>query len=193
MDEGEVARDARAVATHLHARGARRGDVVLTLLGNRPEWVLTMIACFRQGFVALPCTEQLRAKGLRLRLDVAQPRIVVADERNADALCAAGWDGPTVRAPRSDLPEQDAPPPPELAPEDPCLITFTSRTAGDVIISAGYRIAPFEVESALTGHARELRDHVKAETAPYKYPRIVDFATELPRTPSGKVGRAALR
>jgi acyl-coenzyme A synthetase/AMP-(fatty) acid ligase len=41
--------------------------------------------------------------------------------------------------------------------------------------------------------ARELQDHVKAETAPYKYPRIVDFAVELPRTPSGKVQRARLR
>jgi acetyl-CoA synthetase len=41
--------------------------------------------------------------------------------------------------------------------------------------------------------ARELQEHVKAETAPYKYPRIVEFAAELPRTPSGKVRRAALR
>jgi acyl-coenzyme A synthetase/AMP-(fatty) acid ligase len=41
--------------------------------------------------------------------------------------------------------------------------------------------------------AHELQEHVKAETAPYKYPRIVDFAAELPKTPSGKVRRAALR
>ena len=41
--------------------------------------------------------------------------------------------------------------------------------------------------------ARELQEHVKAETAPYKYPRVVDFAAELPRTPSGKIRRAALR
>jgi acetyl-CoA synthetase len=38
-----------------------------------------------------------------------------------------------------------------------------------------------------------LQDHVKAQTAPYKYPRIVDFAADLPRTASGKVRRAALR
>jgi len=43
------------------------------------------------------------------------------------------------------------------------------------------------------GLARELQDHAKAATAPYKYPRIVDFATELPKTASGKVRRAALR
>jgi acetyl-CoA synthetase len=99
----------------------------------------------------------------------------------------------------------------------------------DVIISAGYRIGPFEVESALVSHgavaeaavvgaadeergavvravvvlrdgfspsdqlAVELQEHVKRETAPYKYPRIVDFAAELPKTASGKVRRALLR
>ena len=101
--------------------------------------------------------------------------------------------------------------------------------ADDVIISAGYRIGPFEVESALVSHpavaeaaavaapdpergavvravvvlrdphdasdalARELQDHVKAQTAPYKYPRIVDFADSLPKTRSGKIRRKLLR
>ena len=37
----------------------------MTLIGNRPEWVLTMVACFRIGAVALACNEQLRAKDLR--------------------------------------------------------------------------------------------------------------------------------
>jgi acetyl-CoA synthetase len=41
--------------------------------------------------------------------------------------------------------------------------------------------------------AAELQEHVKAQTAPYKYPRIVDFAAELPRTATGKIRRAALR
>ena len=41
--------------------------------------------------------------------------------------------------------------------------------------------------------AKELQEHVKNETAPYKYPRVVDFAPELPKTPSGKIRRAALR
>ncbi len=41
--------------------------------------------------------------------------------------------------------------------------------------------------------ARELQEHVKRETAPYKYPRIVDFVAELPKTASGKVKRAELR
>ena len=105
---------------------------------------------------------------------------------------------------------------------------FEGRT-DDVIISAGYRIGPFEVESALVSHpavaeaavvgapdeergavvravvvlrdgfapsdhlAEQLQDHVKHETAPYKYPRIVEFASELPKTASGKVRRAELR
>jgi acyl-coenzyme A synthetase/AMP-(fatty) acid ligase len=108
------------------------------------------------------------------------------------------------------------------------FLFFEGRT-DDVIISAGYRIGPFEVESALVAHpavaeaavvgapddergavvravvvlrdghapsdalARELQDHVKAQTAPYKYPRIVEFAAELPKTASGKVRRATLR
>jgi acetyl-CoA synthetase len=99
----------------------------------------------------------------------------------------------------------------------------------DVIVSAGYRIGPFEVESALVAHpavaeaaaisapdemrgavvravvvlrdghepspalASELQEHVKRETAPYKYPRIVEFRKELPKTASGKVRRADLR
>jgi acyl-coenzyme A synthetase/AMP-(fatty) acid ligase len=40
---------------------------------------------------------------------------------------------------------------------------------------------------------RELQDHVKSETAPYKYPRIVEFTDELPKTASGKIRRAVLR
>src|SRR5215470_6262224 len=110
--------------------GVARGDVVLTLIGNRPEWVLTMVACFRQGFVVLPCNEQLRPHDLALRLDAAQPRLVVCDERNADVLTAAGWDGPTIHAPWGEL-SDPAPRPADLEPIEPCLITFTSGTAGE--------------------------------------------------------------
>ena len=91
---GEVAAAARDLAAELHARGVRRGDVVLTLIGNRPEWVLTMLACFRQGHVVLPCMEQLRAGDLRHRLAIAQPALVVAHARNEAVLRAAGWTGP---------------------------------------------------------------------------------------------------
>ncbi|HEV7751822.1 MAG TPA: AMP-binding protein [Baekduia sp.] len=134
---GAVARAARAMAARLDALGVRRGDVVLTLAGNQPDWVVAMVACFRQGYVVLPCTEQLRAKDLAMRLAVARPAAVVADERNADVLREAGWDGPTIWGPGvMDWPETaseatPAPSPPDLGPLDPCLITFTSGTAGE--------------------------------------------------------------
>ena len=131
---GEVAQVARALAAHLHGEhGVRRGDVVLTLVGNQPAWVAAMVACFRQGYVALPCNEQLRAKDLALRIAVCDPAAVVCGARNEAVLRAAGWDGPTVWAPDLlDLPVPPVPPPPaDLAPQEPCLITFTSGTAGD--------------------------------------------------------------
>ena len=101
--------------------------------------------------------------------------------------------------------------------------------ADDVILSAGYRIGPFEVESALIEHpaiaesavvaspdetrgavvkafvvlapgysasdelVRDIQDHVKRVTAPYKYPRKVEFLDELPKTVSGKIRRVDLR
>jgi acyl-coenzyme A synthetase/AMP-(fatty) acid ligase len=105
---------------------------------------------------------------------------------------------------------------------------FVGR-ADDVIISAGYRIGPFEVESALVEHPsvaeaavvaspdqirgeivkafvilapghqpseqlrQDLQEHVKRVTAPYKYPREIEFTTELPKTISGKIRRVELR
>jgi acyl-coenzyme A synthetase/AMP-(fatty) acid ligase len=127
----EVATFARTLAFHLDELGVRRGDVVMTLVGNRPEWVITMVACFRQGYVVLPCTEQLRAKDLQLRIAAVDPKLVVCDERNRDTLLAAGWDGPTVWGPWGDWPQRTPPPAAELADEDPCLITFTSGTSGE--------------------------------------------------------------
>ena len=107
---------------------------------------------------------------------------------------------------------------------------FVSR-ADDVIKSSGYRIGPFEFESALMSHPavvecaitgvpdeirgqvvkativlgkeykgkegpeliKELQDHVKSETAPYKYPRVIEFVDELPKTISGKIRRVEIR
>src|ERR1700741_1755493 len=84
---GEVAdRSARLAGTLSIRHGVGRGDVVLTLIGNRPDWVLAMVACFRIGAVVLPCNEQLRAKDLRLRLGVTRPKLILADERNRAAV-----------------------------------------------------------------------------------------------------------
>ncbi|MDQ3723791.1 MAG: AMP-binding protein, partial [Actinomycetota bacterium] len=129
---GDVARVARTLAAHLHELGVRRGDTVLTLVGNQPEWVAAMVACFRQGFLVLPCNEQLRAKDLALRLAACPPAAVACEARNACVLAAAGWSGPTVWLPGlEDLPAGTPPPPVGLQPLDPCLITFTSGTAGE--------------------------------------------------------------
>jgi acyl-coenzyme A synthetase/AMP-(fatty) acid ligase len=112
--------------------------------------------------------------------------------------------------------------------DDDCYLWFVGR-ADDVITSAGYRIGPFEVESALLEHpavmesavvaspdpdrgaivkafvrcragivagdalALELQEHVKRTTAPYKYPREIEFVEELPKTVSGKIRRVELR
>jgi acyl-coenzyme A synthetase/AMP-(fatty) acid ligase len=127
---GEMAGAAHTLAAHLHEHGVERGDVVMTLIANRPDWVAAMVACFRQGYVVLPSTEQLRPKDLRLRLEVARPTMVVADGRNEQALRESGWSGPTIWVP-GDLPERPPPPHAELEPEDPCLITFTSGTSGE--------------------------------------------------------------
>ncbi len=131
---GEVADGAARLAGTLARHGVGRGDVVMTLIGNRSEWVLALVACFRLGAVALPCTEQLRAKDLRLRLAAARPALVLVDERNAAELRAAGADGtafPIIEIPDPDLLAGDPAPAVELAPGDPCLITFTRGTSGE--------------------------------------------------------------
>ena len=129
---GQIARASSALATSLSRRGVRRGDTVLTLIGNRVEWVLAMVACFRTGAVVLPCTEQLRAKDLSLRLRVTRPRLILADRRNRTELEQARPDCEVVYVPDDDLLRDTAPAPAaELAPDDPCLITFTSGTAGE--------------------------------------------------------------
>ena len=127
---GEVADRSARLAGALQARGISRGDVVMTLIGNRPEWVLTMVACFRIGAVVLPCTEQLRAKDLELRIRLARPSLIVADERNLGQL--AGLDTPVLSVPDEDLFTTPQPAPAvELDGDDPCLITFTSGTTGE--------------------------------------------------------------
>ena len=128
---GEVADASARLAGTFAARGIGRGDVVMTLIGNRPQWVLTMVACFRIGAVALPCNEQLRAKDLRARLEAARPRLVVADERNSAELSAAGVDADVLLIPDPTLLASEPAPAVELAPTDPCLITFTSGTTGE--------------------------------------------------------------
>ena len=113
------------------ARGVGRGDVVLSLIGNRPEWVFTMLACWRMGAVVLPCNEMLRAKDLALRIDSAAPALVVADERNRAELEGSGWNGPTILVPDDSLLDSEPLPAADVAAGDPALMIFTSGTTGD--------------------------------------------------------------
>jgi acyl-coenzyme A synthetase/AMP-(fatty) acid ligase len=128
---GEVADRSARLAGTLRRVGVGRADTVMTLVGNRPEWVLTMIACFRIGAVALPCNEQLRAKDLRLRLATAHPKLIVVDERNQGELAAAAPDCAVLTIPDESLFAGSPEPPIELAAADPCLITFTSGTTAE--------------------------------------------------------------
>jgi acyl-coenzyme A synthetase/AMP-(fatty) acid ligase len=132
---GEVNDRSARMAGALRGLGVDRGDVVMTLIGNRPEWVLAMLACFRIGAIVLPCTEQLRAKDLRSRIDAVDPALIVSDERNRQELEAA-LTGVSTSIPIAYVPDERlfaaAPAPAvELHSEDPCLITFTSGTAGE--------------------------------------------------------------
>jgi acyl-coenzyme A synthetase/AMP-(fatty) acid ligase len=146
---GEVADRSARLAGTLAANGIGRGDVVMTLIGNRPEWVFTMVACLRIGAVALPCTEQLRAKDLRLRLDVAAPKLVVADERNREQLAAAGPSCPVLYVPDDSLYSAEPAAPADVGDSDPALLTFTSGTAGEpkCVVHGGRYIAGQRVQA----------------------------------------------
>ena len=111
---GEVADRSARLAGALAARGVGRGDVVMTLIGNRPEWVYAMVACWRLGAVAQPCTEQLRPADLRARMEAVEPRAVVADERDAELVAEAGFDGPVLAVPDERLYEAEPAPAAEL-------------------------------------------------------------------------------
>jgi acyl-coenzyme A synthetase/AMP-(fatty) acid ligase len=128
---GAVADVAARLGGRMLAAGVEPGDVVLIWLGNRSEWVLSMLACFRIGAVPASCPEQLRAKDLRLRLAAADPVLVIADERNRAELELAAPDCPVWWVPDDAL-WRDADPAPaaELDADDPCLVTFTSGTSG---------------------------------------------------------------
>jgi acyl-coenzyme A synthetase/AMP-(fatty) acid ligase len=127
----EVADRSARLAGTLAARGIGRGDVVMTVVGNRPEWVYAMVACFRMGAVVLPCTEQLRPKDLLERIERADPRAVIVDGRDLGTVEATGFAGELLVVPDERLFDHDPLPPADLSPTDPALITFTSGTSGE--------------------------------------------------------------
>ncbi len=128
----EVSRASAGLAGRLRDEGVEAGDVVMTLVGNRSEWALALVACFRIGAVVLPCTEQLRAADLQARLDVVRPRVVIADERNLGELdrTDAAERATVIVVPDRSIYAADPAAAAELDPEAPALIVFTSGTTG---------------------------------------------------------------
>ena len=131
---GELIARSAGLAGVLADRGASRGDVVMTLIGNRSEWVLTMLACFRVGAVALPCNPQLRRHDLETRIAAANPTLAVVDEAYAGELpdgVPAMTLGEVARVLDEEVPQAPPADPADLDPEDPAVIIFTSGTTGE--------------------------------------------------------------
>jgi acetyl-CoA synthetase len=106
----------------------------MTLVGNRVEWVLTLLACWRMGAVALPCNTQLRRHDLELRVAAASPKLCVGEEGLLAELPGgvATMDMDEVATVLDeDLPQETPAPVEAMEPEDPALIVFTSGTTGE--------------------------------------------------------------
>jgi acyl-coenzyme A synthetase/AMP-(fatty) acid ligase len=131
---GELVACSAGLSGAFVARGVKRGDVVMTLVGNRVEWVLTLLACWRMGAVALPCSTQLRRHDLELRVAAAAPRLCVGEE----GLLAELPDGVATMSMAEvgavldeDRPQETPAEIEEMDAEDPALIVFTSGTTGE--------------------------------------------------------------
>jgi acyl-coenzyme A synthetase/AMP-(fatty) acid ligase len=131
---GELIACSAGLSGAFAARGVKRGDVVMTLVGNRIEWVLSLLACWRMGAVALPCNTQLRRHDLAVRVAAANPKLCVGEDELLAELpdgVATMSMGEVAAVLDEDLP-QEAPAPVEvMEAEDPALIVFTSGTTGD--------------------------------------------------------------
>jgi acetyl-CoA synthetase len=131
---GELIACSAGLSGAFAARGVKRDDVVMTLVGNRIEWVLTLLACWRMGAVALPCNTMLRRADLEQRVAAADPKLCVGEEALLGEL-PGGVEAMTMAEVAAVLDEdrpQETPAPVEaMDPEDPALIVFTSGTTGE--------------------------------------------------------------
>jgi acetyl-CoA synthetase len=131
---GELIARSAGLSGAFAARGVRPGDVVMTLVGNRIEWVISVLACWRMGAVALPCSTQLRKADLELRVGAVEPTLCVGEEELLGEL-PEGLPtmslGEVAAALDEDRPQETPYAAIDLGPEDPALIVFTSGTTGE--------------------------------------------------------------
>jgi acetyl-CoA synthetase/medium-chain acyl-CoA synthetase len=215
-------------ATGLTVRDGYGQTETILLVGNHPGLPV------RPGSMGLPMP------GHEVEIVDEEGRVVPSDEPGDIAvggrppsLFREYWKDPEAtarcRRPRPDRPDEPWYVTGDRATRDADGYFWFVARADDVIISAGYRIGPFEVESALLEHpdvveaaavaapdpdrghvvkafvvlspgvegddalVRALQEHVKSVTAPYKYPRRIEFVDALPKTVSGKIRRVELR
>jgi acyl-coenzyme A synthetase/AMP-(fatty) acid ligase len=131
---GELIARSAGLSGAFAARGVKRGDVVMTLLGNRIEWALTLLACWRMGAVALPCTPQLRRHDLELRASAAAPVLCVTEEGLLDEFpdeVPAMTLTEVAETLDEDRPQETPAAIERMDAEDPALIVFTSGTTGE--------------------------------------------------------------
>jgi acyl-coenzyme A synthetase/AMP-(fatty) acid ligase len=131
---GELFARSAGLSGAFAARGVGRGDVVMTLIGSRVEWVLALLACWRMGAVALPCNPQLRRKDLELRARAGGPKLAVGETRYLgelpDGIPYMDLDD-VARTLDEDLAQETPADLERLDPGDPAAIVFTSGTTGE--------------------------------------------------------------
>ncbi len=131
---GELIARSAGLSGAFAARGVARGDVVMTLAGNRIEWVLAMLACWRMGAIALPSSTQLRRHDVELRVRAANVALCVGEEDLLGELpdrVPAMTMSDVALVMDEERPQEPPVAPADLDPDDGALIVFTSGSTGE--------------------------------------------------------------
>ena len=186
---GELIACSAGLSGAFAAHGVRRGDVVMTLAGNRVEWVLSLLACWRMGAVALPCSTQLRRHDLEVAGGGGRSQALRRRRRPAHR---ASWRDPDDehgrgrRHPRRGPAAGDACRDRGMDAEDPALIVFTSGTTGEprgVVHAYRYLARPAVTGRALARLARGRAGLVHGRD------RLVEVGPQRLRRPLAHRGR----